>query len=369
MKTTQVSMWMAGVLLLAGMANADIVAIQHTMNYEDNSWADGVWFIPSGAILDHADYCRACNQDWAWTHVVTDRIPAGATGIESATLTVIAWKIDVEAGEDDYVYALAEEPATTALARTNGANLGMLNSASTSPTTVSWAAEDEYGASQINGYEYLWSTTTFELPAETLEELWANGQVCFYLDIDQTSITGMRATIESATLRINYIAPTPQAPPLVDVHRFWSPVLTSHFYTASVDEVNTVIANYPDVWTYEAVAYRAMADETDSMAVPVYRFWSPILTGHFYTADESEANHVIATYVGIWDYEGVVFYAYPADYQPANTHPVHRFWSPLYGHHFYTISEAEKELVIATYAGIWNYECIAWNAFLPEESQ
>ncbi|MEN6578631.1 MAG: hypothetical protein ABFD90_19955 [Phycisphaerales bacterium] len=366
MKTIQMSALMVGVLLLAGVVNADIVAIQHTMDYENNSWANGVWFVEWGAILDHSPYCRASTEDWGWTHVVTDLIPAGATGIESATLTIVAWKIDVESGEDDVIYALPEKPATTSYARTNGDNLGVLNSATMSPIAVVWPRIDELtGDTQINGYEYMWSTTTFDLPAEALEDLWENGQVCFYMDIDQTNGSGMRATLKSAVLQVNYIAPAPVTPPLVNVYRFWSPVLAGHFYTASEADVKVVTEDYADVWDYECIAFAAMADDTDSMAVPVHRFWSPFLVGHFYTASEYELEYVIANYYGVWAYEGVAFYVYPPDYQPEGTYPVYRFWSPIYSHHFYTISEADKENVMTNFYGIWGYEGIAWYAFKP----
>ena len=42
---------------------------------------------------------------------------------------------------------------------------------------------------------------------------------------------------------------------------------------------------------------------------PVYRFWGG--TSHFYTISESEKDFVIATWPDIWSYEGPVFYAYP----------------------------------------------------------
>lgn len=367
MKTIQMSVLMAGVLLLAGVAKADIVTIQHAMDYQDNNWIAGIFFVEAGAILDHSPYCRTSNEDWGWTHVVADYVPVGATSIESATITIIAWKIDQEAGEDDVVYALPEKPATTSAARTNGEKLGLLNSAAMSPITVVWPATDGVN-SQINGYESYWSTTTFDLPEETLNDLWENGQVCFYVDIDQQNADGLRATIESAVLRINYVAPTPVAPPLVDVYRFWSPALGGHFYTANEVEKDFVVANYADVWAYEGVAYAAMADGRDTMAVPVYRFWSPILGGHFYTANQSEADYVIANYWGVWGFEGVVFYAYPTDYQPEGTYPVYRFWSPISGRHFYTMDETEKEYVIANYASVWIYEGIVWYAFEAQTS-
>ncbi len=359
MKTFRVLGLMACVLSLAGVATADTVTIRHTMNYLDNDWLDGVWFVEAGAILDHSPYCRACNEDWGWTHIITDYIPKGATAIESATLTIIAWKIDLEGGEDDVIYALPEEPASTSAARTNGTKLGLLNSERISPTTVVWESEG-----QINNYETYWSTTTFDLPAEVLEYLWTTEQVCFYMDIDQTNADGRRATLESAILEISYTAPLPEVT-TVNVYRFWSGVLSGHFYTASDAEANYVIDNYPDVWTYEGVAYRAMADDTDTMAVPVYRFWSGTLSGHFYTANEAEANYVIDNYPDVWTYEGIVFYVYPSDYRPADTYPVYRFWSDALSHHFYTISESDVAYIDENYSSVWTYEGVAWNAFMP----
>jgi hypothetical protein len=44
---------------------------------------------------------------------------------------------------------------------------------------------------------------------------------------------------------------------------------------------------------------------------PVYRFWSNTFLGHFYTISEYEKDYVIATWPDTWTYEGPVFYAYP----------------------------------------------------------
>ena len=314
MKTIRMSVLTTCVVLLTGVVHADIVAIQHTMDYRNNDWLNDIWFAEPGAILDHIPFCRNCLEDWGWTHVVTNRIPAGATGIESATVTIIAWKIDVEQGEDDIIYALPEQPATTTNIPKTGTKLGMLNSYMTSPIAVVWSSNG-----QINNYEKLWSTTTFDLPANTIDDLWTNGQVYFHIDIDQTNADGMRATLESAVLRINYIAPKPPTPPMFDVHRFWSPVLCGHFYTTNEEEMQWLIDNYPHVWTYEGIAYRAMVDDTDPMAVPVHRFWSPVFGTHFYTINENEVDNLIVNYPYFWIYEGPMFYAYPTDYQPADT--------------------------------------------------
>ena len=95
--------------------------------------------------------------------------------------------------------------------------------------------------------------------------------------------------------------------------------------------------------------------------IPVYRFWSGLYNHHFYTASESEKNYVIATWPNIWSYEGVAYYVSPlsgdSNYQCApGQNPVHRFWSDSFHGHFYTASESEKNYVIATWPNVWSYE-------------
>ncbi len=156
--------------------------------------------------------------------------------------------------------------------------------------------------------------------------------------------------------------PFPEAM-LAPVYRFWTPVASRHFYTVSQFEKNDVLRLYPDHWDYEAVAYYAYLSECDWGVRPVHRFWSGALNAHFYTIDEDEKQFVMANYPGIWTYEGVGFYAYPEGQQPVGTKPIYRFWSNRLGCHFYTMNEDEKNLVIAEYDYTWTYEGIAWYAF------
>ena len=107
------------------------------------------------------------------------------------------------------------------------------------------------------------------------------------------------------------------------VHRFWSPLLMRYFYTASESEKDFVVATYPDAWTYQGKAFYAYDGPLDAGVSPIYRFWSPVLCGHFYTISEKEKDSVIAKYPGIWDYEGVAFYAYPVGSQVDGTVPVY----------------------------------------------
>jgi hypothetical protein len=151
----------------------------------------------------------------------------------------------------------------------------------------------------------------------------------------------------------------------VPVYRFWSPSLECHFYTISEEEKDNLIRDYPHIWTFEGTAYFAMRDSGSSGAVPVYRFWSPVYSGHFYTISETEKDMLIRDFQAVWTFEGTAFYAYPEGRQPADAKPVYRFWSPVTGHHFYTISEEEKNNLIRDYSYIWTLEGVAWYAYPP----
>jgi hypothetical protein len=173
------------------------------------------------------------------------------------------------------------------------------------------------------------------------------------------TIYGFPAAVPGVGLETGFMRSAP-------MYRFWSPLHSRHFYTMSKAERDSVRATYPEsTWTYEGIAYHALADDDTSGLAAIYRFWSPLHSAHFYTISEAERDSVIATYPGsVWSYEGAAFYGYPDGEQPDDAKAVHRFWSPLYSGHFYTISEAEKDAVIATYpSSVWSYEGVAWYAF------
>lgn len=97
---------------------------------------------------------------------------------------------------------------------------------------------------------------------------------------------------------------------------------------------------------------------------PIYRFWSDKKQGHFYTISSAEKDSIIANDPS-WTYEGVVFSSYDA--LGSSLSPVYRFWSDSKQHHFYTISEDEKNSVIANDPS-WAYEGIAYYAYSTQQS-
>lgn len=143
------------------------------------------------------------------------------------------------------------------------------------------------------------------------------------------------------------------------VHRFWSPVFSGHFYTMNETEKNNVVRRLSAYWTYEGVAYSAYVEQVEG-SLPVHRFWSPVFSGHFYTMNETEKNKIIVNLSAYWTYEGVAWYACPT--QVNGTVPVYRFWSPVFSHHFFTINETEKEKVITQLSAFWIYEGVAYYA-------
>ncbi len=381
MNAVRISRLIAGILgaqmLLTALGVAPLwadvptttVTVQQTLNYTSNSWTYGPWFVEPGAVLDHSPFCRGSNEDWGWIHNVAALVPADAIGIESATLTIIAWDVDTEEGEDDVVYVTLDrppEPVNTNVKRI-GTRLGLLNSYLVAPVTVQWPPEG-----QIMTYYKLWSTTSFVLPENVLDDLWAYEQLYAHIDIDQHDPEGGRVTVKEATLTVKYITtgtPPPQPGEAAPVHRFWSPFLGKHFFTIDVAEKDGIIATYPpEVWTYEGAAFHAYPEGAQPAGTSaVYRFWSPLTGAHFYTIDEAEKDSIIATYPPeVWTFESIGFYAYPDGAQPAEASAVHRFWSPLLATHFYTIDEVEKDSIIATYPPeVWSYEGVAFHAYVP----
>jgi hypothetical protein len=156
---------------------------------------------------------------------------------------------------------------------------------------------------------------------------------------------------------------------LVPVYRFWSASLGRHFYTASAGEKDKVIAQYAHVWTFEGPAYQAYTRPMEPNLLPVYRFWSGSLQSHFYTINEGEKDKVLREHADVWTFEGTAFYAWPQGQQPAETKPVHRFWSDTLGSHFFTISEGEKDKLIRESAEVWSYEGIAWYTYSMPDAE
>lgn len=146
------------------------------------------------------------------------------------------------------------------------------------------------------------------------------------------------------------------------VYRFWAPSQSRHFYTISGSERDWLIANHRKAWTFEGIAYYAFYQNSEPGLLPVYRFWSPALGSHIWTTLESERNKLIQD-PNVWADEGIAFYAYDPARPPLGSSPVYRFWSAQLGYHFYTIDESEKNRLITEYPNVWTLERISFYAY------
>ena len=98
------------------------------------------------------------------------------------------------------------------------------------------------------------------------------------------------------TLAYPDLTDCPQPAP-VAVYRFWSPAFgNAHFFTANQAEANHIVASDPN-WISEGVgfsAYPAAANWCNTGA-PVYRFYSARFTSHFYTISATEKQSIITS--------------------------------------------------------------------------
>jgi len=146
-------------------------------------------------------------------------------------------------------------------------------------------------------------------------------------------------------------------PTNLPVHRFYSPVFKSHFYTTS--EAERDATQNDSNWEYEGVAFRA-EDRRTPNNTPLFRFWSSSNKKHFFTISVAERDYLIKEDDN-WEYEGFAFYVLPSNSTVTNANHVHRFYSSQKNGHFYTSSESEKNAIIANDPS-WSYEGIGFRA-------
>jgi len=139
-----------------------------------------------------------------------------------------------------------------------------------------------------------------------------------------------------------------------NIFRFYNNSTGTHFYTANIDEKNSVKANLAQ-FSYVGVGFQT--DATAQTGNAVYRFYNPSKNSHFYTINESERDSVIKN-LPAYNYEGEAFYAYKNN-AAGNHEALYRFFNTATGTHFYTPNTIERDNVMATLPS-YKYEGIAF---------
>ena len=157
------------------------------------------------------------------------------------------------------------------------------------------------------------------------------------------------------------------------VFEFYSFLYSGHFYTQSTAEKNLIISTYPyHLYRYYGPAFNAYPAQLLG-TVPVYRFYSNLYAGHYYTPNLCEMftdcqihpagdPHDIYA-ANTWTYINTAFYVFPS--QVSGSTPVYWFFSPVVSHHFFTSSQAEKDFLVGNPTSLhWTYEGPKW--YVPE---
>lgn len=143
--------------------------------------------------------------------------------------------------------------------------------------------------------------------------------------------------------------------PLIPVYRFYNARSGTHFYTPSYDEKNMVLARWPNVFSFEGVAYETRASKNSQ---PLYRFYNNRSGSHFYTASLAEKTNVLARWGTVYTFEGETYnVSLTAD---GGKTPVYRFFNVRNGSHFFTASETEMNTVRARWSGTYTFEGVAF---------
>jgi hypothetical protein len=142
----------------------------------------------------------------------------------------------------------------------------------------------------------------------------------------------------------------------VAVFRFFNTATGTHFYTASVEERDRIVATLP-VLRYEGPAFHASSSPATALS-PVYRFYNSRTGVHFYTISEDERNHILAN-LPQYVLEGVAYHA--SKLAGDNLlKPLFRFYILSKGVHFFTASASEADNIRATLPD-YRYEGIAYH--------
>ena len=174
--------------------------------------------------------------------------------------------------------------------------------------------------------------------------------------VDRIDGTLTASTLDSAGTVTVTVTVLPSAPEtVIPIYRFYSARSGTHFYTPSPEERDMVLATWPGIWQYEGVAYTVNPAKNTQ---PLSRFYNRRNGSHFYTASPSERDTVFARWMNIFQYDGETYSVTPgADPSKA---PVYRFYNLRNGSHFYTATAEERDIVMARWSNIYQYEGVAF---------
>ncbi|WP_321531300.1 DUF4347 domain-containing protein [uncultured Desulfuromonas sp.] len=171
------------------------------------------------------------------------------------------------------------------------------------------------------------------------------------LDFQITDGSEFDADGEANGIIVDPGAPGYMDSPAVDVIRFYNPSRMLHMYSALDGEIGVLSAE-DSGWVVEGPAFKVDADD----CCDVYRFFNAFTGDHFFTANEAEAQGLMANEASGYIYEGIAFQV--ADSGSADD-AINRYYKAETGEHFYTDSAEEGVIVTGqlgyVYEGVLGY--------------
>lgn len=143
------------------------------------------------------------------------------------------------------------------------------------------------------------------------------------------------------------------------VYRFYRPSTGTHFYTASQAEMEQVRDTMQSTYQLEGVGYSLDGGNAQNDD-PLYRLYNRRTGTHLYTVSESEKDSILANLSHTYSLDGVAYMV--TSVPTAGDVAVHRFYSPAKGTHFYSANATEIAYVREHLSRIWQYEGFAYAA-------
>ena len=150
----------------------------------------------------------------------------------------------------------------------------------------------------------------------------------------------------------------------VAIHQFYSATGESHYFTAEEEDKYKIFDNWLDYWTYVGVGWYGYATEQPG-TIPVYHFYAATTEAHYFTASEDEKNYIIATWPDHWEYIEISWYGKST--QESGTKPIYQFYSNTGDSHYFTASEEEKDMIMELWPDYWSYIGIKWYGYTDLE--
>lgn len=180
-----------------------------------------------------------------------------------------------------------------------------------------------------------------------------------------------------ATTSISYLPGFTAVPSTASgsVYRFYNSRDKAFFYTTNVEERDMIIRESTDpsytpangLWPYFYQGTTYEQAHSSSGSVPVFRFYNAKTGHHFFTTSTSERDLVLKESMdpnygqpGLWpfNYEGEAFRAFTTATGHRDATPIYRFYSPSLDRHFFTGSSEEAAQIRLT--GQWTDEGIGY---------